>query len=108
MKKTKALLKIIFIALVLVLLASTPRGKIRAAGSGATVARAFPRLGLAQIDGPADPQEVEAFFDAFMAEKMAERHIPGAAIVVVKDGETLFSKGYGYADLDDQLPVDPA
>jgi CubicO group peptidase (beta-lactamase class C family) len=108
MMKTTTLVKIMFIALALALLAPTPRGAAQAAGSGLTAIREYPRLGLAQIDGPFDPQEVEAFFDAVMAQKMAERHIPGAAIVVVKDGETLFSKGYGYADLDDQLPVDPA
>jgi CubicO group peptidase (beta-lactamase class C family) len=28
--------------------------------------------------------------------------------VVVKDGQVLFSKGYGYADLEARIPVDPA
>ena len=88
MMKTTALVKIMFIALALALLAPTPRRAARAASSGLTATREFPRLKLAQINGPSDPQEVEAFVDAFMAEKMAERHIPGAAIVVVKDGET--------------------
>jgi CubicO group peptidase (beta-lactamase class C family) len=57
--------------------------------------------------GPTDPQEVEAFADAFFAEKMTEYHIPGAAFVLVKDGQILFAKGYGYADLDNQTPVVP-
>jgi CubicO group peptidase (beta-lactamase class C family) len=51
---------------------------------------------------------MEAFLDAFFSAKMAELHIPGAAIVVVRDGEVYLSKGYGYADLDRQIPVDPA
>ena len=34
--------------------------------------------------------------------------IPGAAVVVVKDGEIIFSKGYGYADIERQIPIDPA
>jgi CubicO group peptidase (beta-lactamase class C family) len=61
---------------------------------------------LAQ-QGPTDPAELETFLDDFFTEKMEELHIPGAAFVMVKDGETFFSKGYGYADLENQIPVDP-
>ena len=57
--------------------------------------------------GPTDPQEVEAFADAFFAEKMAAYHIPGAVLVLVKDGQILFTKGYGYADLENQTPIVP-
>ena len=56
---------------------------------------------------PTDPQEVEAFADAFFVAKMAAYHIPGAAFVLVKDGQILFAKGYGYADLENQTPVVP-
>jgi CubicO group peptidase (beta-lactamase class C family) len=58
--------------------------------------------------GPSDPEEMEAFLDDFFEAKMAELHIPGAAIVVVQDGGVLLAKGYGFADLADQTPVDPA
>ena len=58
-------------------------------------------------DGPSDPAEVEAFMDGLMTIQMSENHIPGAVVVVVKDGEVLFSKGYGYADLEARIPVDP-
>ena len=34
--------------------------------------------------------------------------IPGAVVVVVKDGQILAQKGYGYADVDKRTPVDPA
>ena len=46
-----------------------------------------------------DPLEVEAFFDGVMAEQLESYHIPGATVAVVADGELLFAKGYGYADL---------
>jgi CubicO group peptidase (beta-lactamase class C family) len=59
---------------------------------------------LAQ-DGPTDPAELEVFADAFFAEQMEVSHLPGAVFVVVKDGQTLFSKGYGYANLENQRPV---
>lgn len=57
--------------------------------------------------GPTDPAELEAFLDAFFAEKMEDLHIPGVAFVMVKDGEIFFSKGYGYADMENQIPIDP-
>ena len=61
-----------------------------------------------QQQGPTDPAELEAFLDGFFAQKMEELHIPGVAFVMVKDGQVFFSKGYGYADLEKQIPVDPA
>jgi len=33
---------------------------------------------------------------------------PGLAVAVVKDGEVVFLQGYGYADVEQQTPVDPA
>ena len=60
-----------------------------------------------EAEGPSDPAEVEAFMDGLMTSQMSENHIPGAVVVVVKDGQVLFSKGYGYADLEARIPVDP-
>jgi CubicO group peptidase (beta-lactamase class C family) len=39
---------------------------------------------------------------------MEEFHFAGITAVVVKDGQILFQKGYGYSNLEDQIPVDPA
>ncbi|WP_123538201.1 serine hydrolase domain-containing protein [Halosimplex salinum] len=67
-----------------------------------------------QLDGPPrssdrpeldDPAEVEAWLDETMADQLEEHRIPGAAVVVVSDGEFVVSKGYGYADLDAREPV---
>lgn len=68
-------------------------------------------LALPQGMGPTGPtalQDTEAFADAFFAEKMAEYHIPGATFVLVKDGEILLAKGYGFADLENRTPVIPS
>jgi CubicO group peptidase (beta-lactamase class C family) len=62
---------------------------------------------LTVASGPSSPEEMEAFLDAFFEAKMAELHIPGAAIVVVQDGQVFLAKGYGFADLAHQSPVDP-
>lgn len=32
---------------------------------------------------------------------------PGVAIAVVHNGEIVFSRGYGYANIDDAIPIDP-
>lgn len=56
---------------------------------------------------PVESQTLSGFADDFFTKKMSEHHVPGAAIVVVKDGGVLFSKGYGYADMENDVPVDP-
>jgi CubicO group peptidase (beta-lactamase class C family) len=60
-----------------------------------------------QQQGPSDSQELEAFLDGVFAVLLDAHHIPGATVAVVKDGELLFAKGYGYADLEKRKPVDP-
>jgi CubicO group peptidase (beta-lactamase class C family) len=60
-----------------------------------------------QAPGPTDPAELEAFLDEVLATQMEENHIPGAAVAVVRDGEVLLAKGYGYADLEKGISVDP-
>lgn len=62
---------------------------------------------LAQQQGPTDPAELEAFLDDLFGRQMEEHHIAGAAVSVVKDGKLFFAKGYGYADLEEGIPVDP-
>jgi CubicO group peptidase (beta-lactamase class C family) len=59
------------------------------------------------VPGPENAAEVEKFVDQFFHEKMAERHVPGAVFVLVKDGRILLAKGYGYADLERKAPVIP-
>jgi CubicO group peptidase (beta-lactamase class C family) len=68
--------------------------------------RALPAAPLA-APGPSDPAELEAFLDDFFAGAMEENHIAGAAIAVVKDGKLFFTKGYGFADVEKGIPVDP-
>jgi CubicO group peptidase (beta-lactamase class C family) len=51
--------------------------------------------------------DLEAWLDGFMPYALAAGDIAGAVVVVVKDGQVLLQKGYGYADLDTRAPVDP-
>ncbi len=57
-------------------------------------------------EGPTDPAEMEAFMDELFPQQMDEYHIAGAAVSVVKDGQLFFSKGYGYADVENKIPAD--
>ncbi len=68
----------------------------------------IPAYAQTPATGPSDPAELSAFMDGVMAASMESNHVPGAVVVVVKDGEVFFAKGYGYADLEKKIPVDPA
>ncbi len=50
-------------------------------------------------------QNLETFLNELVPNQLETNHIPGASVAVVKDGQLLFAKGYGYADLENQIPV---
>ncbi len=45
--------------------------------------------------------------DETVKNSMREEHLPGVAVVIVKEGKTLFKQGYGVADLSTERPVNP-
>ncbi|HZW18659.1 MAG TPA: serine hydrolase [Luteimonas sp.] len=52
--------------------------------------------------------DAEAWLDGYLPYALAAGDIAGAVVVVVKDGQVLLQKGYGYADVAERTPVDPA
>jgi CubicO group peptidase (beta-lactamase class C family) len=52
--------------------------------------------------------DFETFLDALIPSQLRNRNIAGAVVSVVKDGQVLFQKGYGYADFEAKKPVLPA
>jgi CubicO group peptidase (beta-lactamase class C family) len=52
-----------------------------------------------------DRDEFESWLDETMANQLERHHVPGAAVVVVKDGEPFLAKGYGFAELESSRPV---
>ena len=52
-----------------------------------------------------DTRDFQSFMDTILEKKMKEQHIPGAVITVVKNGQVIFSKGYGYSDLEKKIPM---
>ena len=51
--------------------------------------------------------DVDAWLDGYMPYALATGDIAGAVVAVVKDGQIVTSRGYGYADVDARKPVDP-
>lgn len=56
----------------------------------------------------ADRIALEAFLDETMAAALEADHIAGGVVAVVRNDEIQFMKGYGFADIDAERPVDPA
>ncbi|MGH6869894.1 MAG: serine hydrolase domain-containing protein [Rhizomicrobium sp.] len=52
-------------------------------------------------------EDADAYFDGMIPYAMERGDIAGIVVVVVKDGQVLFEKGYGYADVKSRKPVDP-
>jgi N-acyl-D-amino-acid deacylase len=45
--------------------------------------------------------------DELLTKFLAEHKLPGAAVAVARGGKVVFSRGYGFADLDKRLPTRP-
>src|SRR5215218_7552169 len=93
----------IMLALVIVLSTS---GSAMGQEKGGSPARNEPTAS-SQQQGPTDRAEMEVFLDEELGKEMQKHHIAGAAVSVVKDGKLFFAKGYGSADLENGIPVDP-
>ena len=55
----------------------------------------------------ADAQDTAKSIDLFVTAEMMRQRTPGVAIAVVQDGKPLLVKGYGFANLEHQIPVKP-
>lgn len=81
-----------------------PEGPAGAAGLSETAGTgsSLPAVNQTGLTG------LEAFTDEFMQELTGtEGGAPGAAVAVVQDGRVILNKGYGLADIEKKIPVDP-
>jgi len=51
--------------------------------------------------------DVNAWLDGYLPYALKTGDIAGAVVVIVKDGEILSERGFGYADVAERKPVDP-
>jgi CubicO group peptidase (beta-lactamase class C family) len=77
-----------------------------------------PLTPVAQTPAPAAPvapaglaaltkTDADAWLDGFMPYALARGDVAGAVVVVVKDGQVVTQRGFGYADVAKRQPVDP-
>lgn len=59
------------------------------------------------ISASAKEKTFESITDEYMAGVLQDDSVVGLAVCVVKDGNILFEKGYGYSDLDNKVLVSP-
>jgi CubicO group peptidase (beta-lactamase class C family) len=60
-----------------------------------------PAAAAASTEAPAANDALDRFINS----TMASEEIPGLAVAVVRDKQVLFAKGYGFADLERQIPA---
>ena len=68
---------------------------------------AEPSPQAAAARGPTGVVELGAFLDGLMAAHLEEHDVAGATVSVVRGGELVFARGYGWADRQHETPVDP-
>ncbi|MBS3771290.1 MAG: beta-lactamase family protein [Bacteroidales bacterium] len=66
----------------------------------------FAQTGLSQPE-LTDSSGLTSFMDGMIQAHLDSRNIAGATVAVVQDTNVIFSKGYGYADIDRDRKVDP-
>ncbi len=57
--------------------------------------------------GPVDPGELGSYLDSVFNQQIEQNQIVGITVAAVKDGQVIFQRGYGKADLVEKVPVDP-
>jgi CubicO group peptidase (beta-lactamase class C family) len=77
-----------------------------AAPSGSSPADAVPAVVAPAGQHALTADDVSAYFDGMIPDAINRADIAGAVVVVVKDGQPLFERGYGFADVKARRPVD--
>ncbi len=73
------------------------------------MATSIPLLSATELPLREQPQFADAItvFDLWVEQHIAHRGVPGLSIAVVYDQEIVWSKGYGFADLEQKVPATP-
>jgi CubicO group peptidase (beta-lactamase class C family) len=65
----------------------------------------FLLMGVLCNAASATPGDTILMMDRLVSAEMSRHKIPGMAVAVVKNGEVVVAKGYGFANLEHQVPV---
>ena len=80
---------------------AVPKAAQPTAGAAATPAP------LAEGARPLTKEDLDGWLDGLMPYALKRGDLAGAVVVVVKDGQVLTQRGFGYADVASRTPVDP-
>ena len=80
---------------------------IFAAMLGVVLSTAIARAQPPAMPHRLDENDVNAWLDGFVPYAIGSGQIAGAVVVVVKDGQVLTKRGFGFADVALSRPVDP-
>jgi CubicO group peptidase (beta-lactamase class C family) len=85
-------------------LTQAPAPLVPVAQTAAAPAPASPQAGSPSLT----KTDADAWLDGFMPYALARGDVAGAVVVIVKDGQIVTQRGFGYADVAKRRPVDPA
>jgi CubicO group peptidase (beta-lactamase class C family) len=77
------------------------------APAAAPAATAAPAPAAEPVAHALTAQDVDAWLDGYMPYALRTGDIAGAVVVVVKDGQVLTERGFGFSDVAKHTPVDP-
>jgi CubicO group peptidase (beta-lactamase class C family) len=66
-----------------------------------------PTTGPVRVASQLTAVDVDAWLDGYLPYALKVSDIAGACVAVVKDGQVLTERGYGFADVEKRTPVDP-
>jgi CubicO group peptidase (beta-lactamase class C family) len=87
--------------------ASANQAPSRASGPTSTAGRAPNDTLVSRHTLRMSDAEIARRFDGYMRAKVKALQVPGAALVVLRDGRPILARGYGFADVAARRPVDP-
>ena len=73
----------------------------------ANQAAAVPATAAPATAVPMTAEDVNSWLDGYMPYALHTGDIAGAVVAVVKDGQVLTERGFGYSDVEKRTPVDP-
>jgi CubicO group peptidase (beta-lactamase class C family) len=83
------------------------QGPVPAPPAKKAEAPALPAVKVPAAPVALDRADLEAWLDGYLPYALERGRIPGAVVVVVKDGQVVLEKGYGYSDVAKRAPVLP-
>ena len=63
--------------------------------------------GMAELRASTPVKEAAGLFESWAEAQIAYRELPGMAIAVMYRGELLYSRGFGFANLESRMPMTP-